>query len=191
VIDGRTISGESRAPFEKASGYYARVEACDRVGVESITNIVSCYISIRPTRNMTISNSENSTSAVYTDGRPAVICCMLGEDFHSAPLYRIKLPPGSVMRRTYQRGSEVHLMLNVPGSDEDRQLDAISFSPGEGIAPALFPIGDRMHDHILSASFVREHKDNPAVRKAVQGAISLKADIEASRKDNEGLTYTP
>jgi len=95
------------------------------------------------------------------------------------------------MRRTYQRGSEIRLMLNIPGTDEDRELDAISFSPGEGIAPTLFPIGDRMHDHMFSTSFIREHKSNPEVQKAVQGMISLKADIEASRKNNKGLTYTP
>src|SRR4051794_29207053 len=90
ISEGRTVSGESSAPFEKGDGYLARVEACDRYGIEGLMNIASCYVTIRPSINLVISNSQNPTEARYTDGSPAKICCMLFEDDTHAPIYRIK-----------------------------------------------------------------------------------------------------
>lgn len=191
VIDGRTISGESRAPFEKANGYYARVEACERFGMEAVYNIVSCYLTVRPYLNITISNSDNPTSAVYDDGRPAVVCCMYGENFSSGPLYRITLPPGDVKRRTYQRGSEIHLMFNVPDADQDHELDAISFSPGQGVSPTLFPLRDRTRDRMIPASQWHKDENNPEVQRLVQQGLRMKADIMERKKTNMGLTYAP
>ena len=188
-IQGRRISGESIAPFERGQGYYARIEACQLFGVEGIMNIASCYMTIRITENMTISNSENYTEAVYSDGSSAHICCMaVDNDFHDA-LYRIRIPPGSSTRRTYQRGGEIHLMLNIPDADPGRRLDAIRFSPGEGAAPILFAIGDRIENRVFSRSFIDAHRDDPAIQRVVADAVRMKAETQSREEANRGLTY--
>lgn len=190
ISGGRTVSGESTAPFEKGSGYFARVEACERFGVEGLMTMVSCYLTIKPTVNLVISNSENLTEARYTDGTPAKICCMLFEDGSDAPIYRIKIPSG-VERRTVQRGSEVHITLNIPNADPEHDLDAIRFSPGEGVAPVLFPVKGAMRDHILSASFIQAHRADPHVQSLVADGYRMKAEAKAAEEKNRGLTYEP
>lgn len=191
ISGGRTVSGESTAPFEKGNGYFARVEACERFGVEGVLNITSCYLTVRPSVNLVISNSQNFTEARYTDGTPAKICCMLFEDNSHAPIYRIKIPSG-IERRTFQRGSEVHLTLNIPDADLNRDLDAIMFSPGEGVAPVLFPIKDAIQDRaFFKASFIEAHRDDPRVQAIIAEGYRMKAEFKAAEERNRGLTYQP
>lgn len=188
-LGGRTISGESYAPFEKGDGYYARVEACEKYGVEGILSIASCYMTIKPSQNLTISNSENVTEAIYDDGAPARICCMIMEGKYHAPIYRIRLPSGVIERRTIERGTEAHIMLNIPDIDPNHELDAIKFSPGEGVAPILFPIKGRITNRVLATSFINAHRDDPRIQGLVEGAIRMKADLEKQAEVNRGLTY--
>lgn len=191
ISGGRTVSGESTAPFEKGNGYFARVEACERYGVEGVLSIISCYLTVKPSVNLVISNSQNFTEARYTDGTPAKICCMLFEDNSHAPIYRIKMPIG-IERRTFQRESDAHLTLNIPNPDPDRDLDAIMFSPGEGVAPVKFPIKDAIQDRaFFKASFIQAHRDDPRVQEIVADAHRMKAEFKANEERNRGLTYQP
>jgi hypothetical protein len=191
ISGGRTVTGESTAPFERGDGYFARVEACERFGVEGIMNIVSCYLTVRPSVNLVISNSENFTEARYTDGTPAQICCMLFEDNSYAPIYRIKMPSG-IERRTIQRGSEIRLTLNIPNADPNANLDAIMFSPGSGVAPVLFPVKDAIQDRaFFKASFIEAHKDDPRIQNIIAEGYRMKAEFKATEERNRGLTYQP
>jgi hypothetical protein len=115
---------------------------------------------------------------------------MIFEDNAHAPIYRIKMPAG-IERRTYQRGSEFHLTLNIPNADLGRDLDAIKFSPGEGVAPVLFPIRDAIQDRLLKASFIEAHRHDPRVKMIVEDAHRMKADLKAREVTNRGLTYQP
>lgn len=65
------------------------------------------------------------------------------------------------MRRTYQRDTEIHVMLNVLGAEANHELDAVSFSPGEGVLPTLFPIRDRIQNLVYPASVWRKHQSDP------------------------------
>ena len=190
-LQGKIISGRSHSPFEKANGYFARVEACRIFGIEGIFSTAACYITLRPYVNMTVSNSDNYTSAVYDDGKVATICCMyIGDDYES-PIYRIALPPGLIKERTYERNSEIHIMLDIPDIDENHRLDAIWFSPGQGIAPVLFPIKDRTMDNVFNKAFVEAHLHDPLMQKMIQDLIRLKARLKARDEINRGLTYGP
>ena len=190
-LDGHTWSGWSHSPFEKARGYSARVEACSEYGIEDVLVTAMCYITLRTSVNLTISNSENYTSAVYDDGRKATICCIYVEGHAVGPGYMIKLPPGLLWRRTYERGSEVQVLVNVPDVDQNHQLDAISFSPGEGAVPVLFPIKDRIKDVLITAGFAQAHAEDPRLQRLVQDLLRTKAEIQARRQINRGLTYSP
>jgi hypothetical protein len=189
IVQGRRISGESSNPFERTQGYLARVESCEKYGVGDIYAVVSCYLTVRPLENLTISNSENPTNAVYEDGSFATICCMHLEDNPAVPLFRIRLPQGTVTRRTYQRGSEIHIVLNIPGADPRRSLDAISFSPG-GRAPAvLFPLRGNLIDRSLYTEVINRHRNNPRIQEAVRDAIQARDELRSQARENQGLTY--
>lgn len=192
TMAGRRISGRSRSPFERATGYYARVEGCQRFGIEGVSNLVSCYLTIRPSANLVISNSENLTTAFYSDGSAASICCLYTDDIEGAPLYRIRMPPGLIERRTYPRGSEFHIVLNVPNADPTRTIDAIWFSPGEGVRPVLFPIRDRIEDGVyLTSAFINAHKDDPRLQALIRRQIAAQARLRAQEAANKGITYPP
>ena len=189
VIDGRTISGESTNPFESARGYQARVEVCEKYGVENVLISVACYLTIKPSRNMTISNSRNPTTAVFQDGSVATICCMAIGDNPSSPLYRVELPPGAELRKTFRKGEDVHVYLNIPDASPGRTLDAITFSPGEGAATVLFPLRGNLKDRVFSAAYVKSRANDPRLQQLVREAIGFREDLKSREAMNRGLTY--
>ena len=188
-MQGRLISGQSRNPFVRAPGYVARVEVCENFGVENISTIMSCLLTLKPSENLTISNSENLTTVHYEDGSVATICCMYVDDSFHAPLFRIALPRGSVKRRTYPRGEEIHIMLNVPNPDPRRTPDAISFSPGERAPPVLFPVRGSLRSQVVSSEFINRYRDDPRVQEVVREAVRMRDEQLSLDRANEGLTY--
>jgi hypothetical protein len=116
---------------------------------------------------------------------------MFFEDNSHAPIYRIKMPVG-IERRTFRRGSEVHITLNIPDADLNRGLDAIMFSPGEGVPPVMFPVGNMIQDRaFFKASFIQAHRDDPRLQEIVADAYRAKAEFKAAEDRNRGLTYQP
>jgi hypothetical protein len=189
TMNGRQISGESSNRFEMAQGYQARIEFCEKNGIENILVAVSCYFTIRPTGNLTISNSENPTTAVYENGDVATICCMHIDGAPAMPLYGIRLPRGSVTRRTYRRGDEVHILLNIPDADPGRNLDAISFSPGERAPAVSFPIRGNLASRVFSSEFVNARRNDPRMQEIIRDTIQLRDELRLRAIQNEGLTY--
>lgn len=186
---GRRFSGRSTNPFEEAQGYRARVEFCERHGIENIFVTVTCYLTLIPTANLTISNSENITTATYEDGSVATICCMHVGDGPVAALFRVRLPRGTMTRQTYRRGDVVHILLNIPGADPTHTLDAINFSPGEGAPTVLFPLRGNLTDRIFSAAFVNAHRGDPEMEQLIQDTIHLRDGLIAREAANQGFTY--
>ena len=189
AMQGRRFTGQSTNPFEEGQGYRARVEFCERYGIENVEVIVSCYLTIIPTANLTVSNSENLTTASYEDGSVAVICCMYIGESPVAPIYRIRLPRGTMTRQTYRRGEVVHVLLNIPNADPTRNLDAINFSPGEGAPTVLFPLRGNYIDHIFSTVFINAHRGDPELEQLLQKATQMRQNLRAREEPNRGLTY--
>lgn len=191
VFQGRVVSGESNNKFEGNSIYSARLDICERAGLEGISITVLCYITVKTTSPLTISNSENLTTATYTDGSVAIICCMYFPDNGSIPIYRIKVPRGDIIRKTFPSGKGVRIVLAIPSVDINRRLDSISFSPGEGAPSVLFPIQGNLRDGhaLISAKLIKEHRDDPELQRLIQQGRAFDQRLHSTRKMNEGLTY--
>ena len=191
MSQGRIISGKSTNPFENAQGYLARVEICERFGVEGIVVMVKCYLTVRPTQNLAISNSRNLTTAIYQDGSVAKICCMAIGNSEPDALYRIEMPRGSVFRRTFRRGEDVQIVLTIPDADEGKELDAISFSPGEGAQAVLFPLRSNLRDRVFSTAFVNARRNDPRIQKLIRDMLAFRDHLKSREGQNRGLTYPP
>jgi hypothetical protein len=179
---GQRISGESHSAFKRGDGYLARVEGCRKLGVEGIFVADSCLVTIRPTSSLTVTNSENPTAAIYDDGSKASICCMAIGDDDEEPLYQDKVPPGVAHQRTYESGADIHLVLNIPNAGLQRELDAVSFSPGQGVPPVLFPVRDRTASGVLSAAFIEAHSGDPEIRAFVEDSMRMRDQILARER---------
>jgi hypothetical protein len=190
IFDNKMVTGESSNQFEDASNYSARIEVCERNGIEGIEILISCYLTIKPKTNLTISNSLNFTTAYYSDGNVATICCMYFDRGVSMPLYRIALRRGDIVRRTVNKGEEMQIQLLIPDAKSAQDLDSISFSPGEGAPAVVFPLRGNLRDGaFLTAEFINNHKDDPRIQSMIERARAHSSKIRAVEKLNEGLTY--
>jgi hypothetical protein len=114
------------------------------------------------------------------------------EDGKHAPIFRIPAPTGAIERRTFERGSEMHLTLNIPNPDPQRELDAVRFSPGEGAPPVLFPIKEGVKDKaFFRASYIEAHRGDSRVEAIIAEGYRMRAEFHAMEEKNRGLTYEP
>lgn len=181
----KLVKGESTSKFIGGENFRARIEYCLQFATDASRAVVTnCYITVKTSSPIVITNTRNTTTARFSNGYRAPVCCMTINNngphaTHPAPGF-----PGTTYQRTFEADQTVQVIMTIPSLQSD--LDVIEFSPGNRGDSVILPVSDYVTRRFITRQMV-SRLGEVELREFVEDAHRQEINIRESERRNAEL----